>query len=103
MQHLTLARGRTRRPQPLRLRPSSRSRAPERKVDARAKNLSFQFCCSVVCPKGHYVYNENVCGRSRPNIIDHVMRCWLQQALAETTRPGPRSSHPCCLASTLPA
>ena len=35
-QHLTLAKGRTRHPQPL--RPSSRSRAPERKyVDARAK------------------------------------------------------------------
>eukprot|EP00964_Phaeocystis_antarctica_P030360 scaffold17145_cov59-Phaeocystis_antarctica.AAC.2 len=34
-QHLTLAQGRTRHPQPL--RPSSRSRAPKRKVDARAK------------------------------------------------------------------
>eukprot|EP00964_Phaeocystis_antarctica_P128263 scaffold92016_cov54-Phaeocystis_antarctica.AAC.1 len=42
-QHLTLAKGRTRHPQPL--RPSSRSRAPERKVDARAKKEERQ--CSV--------------------------------------------------------
>ena len=34
-QHLTLAEGRTRQPQPL--QPPSRSRAPEQKVDARMK------------------------------------------------------------------